>query len=622
MLQKLRPKNFLSFVPIYILILLALAGFFYFVSGNNETAREILKYTLIVFSIPLWITIIKDMLRGNFGVDLIAGVALIASFIFGEYLPGVVVLLMLSGGQALETYAMNRAKRDLTALLDRAPTIAHIKKNNIVIDIPIEEVQLDDIVVVKPGETIPVDGIIVLGSGQIDESTITGESLPVDKHIGSPVVSGTINEDGVFEIRTLKIASESRLAQIIRLVKQAEEEKAPLVRLADKYSVYFTAVTFGMALVAWFIFGETSRVLAILVVATPCPLILATPIALISGISKAAKRGIIIKNGGALEGLAAAKSFVFDKTGTITLGVPNVLKMISLEKKFSEMEILRIASSLDQLSVHILARSLVDHAVKNEGLTLSYPLSFKEYFGDGVIGVVDGTEYMFGKLGFIEAQGIDIPHTVKDDHEKIRGAGNIGVYLATKEKIIGAIYFADMLRGDSVQVFEQLRKQNIEKIMMLTGDHKDVAEKIAKMVGITEFRADCLPEDKLNVIKSLQENFRPLVMIGDGVNDAPALTQADVGIALGGTSETASSDTADIVIVSPDLSRVTEAFTIAKRSLSVATQGIWIGIGLSFACMVLSLFGYIEPLTGALIQEGIDVIVILNALRVGMGKAT
>jgi len=619
-------KKISSLIPVYILILLTLAGIFAFALKNFGVANNILKYTLIVFSIPLWITIVRDMLNKNFGVDLIAGVALVASFAFGEYLPGVVVLLMLSGGQALESYAMNRAKRDLSALLNRAPTIAHIKQGTVVTDILIEEVKLDDIVVVKPGETIPVDGVVISGEGRVDESTITGESLPVEKNIGSPVVSGTINKDGSLEVRALKIASESRLAQIINLVKQAEEEKAPLVRLADTYSVYFTIVTFGMALAAWFVFGETSRVLAVLVVATPCPLILATPIAIISGISKAAKRGIIVKNGGALEGLAQAKSFVFDKTGTITLGVPNVLETVVFNTDIKSEDVLRISSSLDQLSVHILARSLVEHAIKNKNITLSYPLQFKEYFGDGVMGIVDGVEYMFGKLGFIESQGVDIPDTVTDSHEKIRGSGNIGVYLAKKEsagtkgKILGAIYFADILRGDSMYVFEQLREQKIEKVMMLTGDHRDVAEKIAKMVGITEFKSDCLPEDKLSVIKELQKKFSPLVMVGDGVNDAPALTQADVGIALGGTSETASSDTADIVIVSPDLSRILEAFTIAKRSFSVAKQGIWIGIGLSIVCMILSLLGYIEPLAGALIQEVIDVIVILNALRVGIDK--
>lgn len=619
MFKKISFKNLLSFVPIFIIVILGIAAFFSYGTGQKEVAKEVLKYTLIVFSIPLWIEILRDMFKGNFGVDLIAGVALIASFIFGEYLPGVVVILMLSGGQALEAYAMKRAKRELSALLNRAPTIAHKKMGSEIVDIKIDEIAIGDILVIKAGEIIPVDGVVVLGSGRIDESSITGESLPVEKNIGSPLLSGTKNEDGSFEVRTLKIASESRLAQIVRLIKQAEEEKAPLVRLADKYSVVFTAITFGMAIIAWFMFGETSRVLAILVVATPCPLILATPIAIISGISRAAKRGIIIKNGGALESMAGAKSFVFDKTGTITLGIPNVINIISKTEVTSD-EVLRIASSLDQLSVHVLARSLVDHAVKNKNLLLSYPSGFKEYFGDGVTGIVDGTRYHFGKLSFIESQGLEIHQSTREEHDLVRGREEIAVYLSNEDKIVGAIYFADMLRGDSVQVFESLRKQNMQKIMMLTGDHPDVAQKVANAVGITEFEANCLPEDKLNIIKQLQKEFSPLVMVGDGVNDAPALTQADVGIALGSGSDTASSDTADIVIVSPDLSRVLETFSIAKRSVSVAVQGIWIGIGLSVLCMIFALLGYIPPLLGALIQEGIDIVVIINALRVGMGK--
>ena len=381
MLKNKIQKNILVYTPFFILTLCIIASIYGFGLHQTKTAYTILQYTLIIFSIPLWIQIAKDIVKGNFGVDLIAGVALIASLAFGQYVPGVVVLLMLSGGQSLEGYAMRRARRELSALLNRMPTIAHKKVGDDIVDIAIEKIQVGDTIIIKAGETVPVDGVVISGNGMINESSITGESLPVEKHPGNAVVSGTSNEDGAFEVKTLKIASESRLAQIIKIVKQAEEDKAPLVRLADQYSVVFTVITFGMALIAWFVFGETSRVLGVLVVATPCPLILATPIAMISGISRAAKRGIIVKNGAALEHMARARSFVFDKTGTITLGVPHVLEIIS-KTDITADEVLRLSASLDQLSIHILARSLVDHAIKNKNLTLSYPTGFKEYFGD------------------------------------------------------------------------------------------------------------------------------------------------------------------------------------------------------------------------------------------------
>ncbi len=581
-------------------------------TGNTELSTVVLKYGLLIFSIPLWYEILRDIFRGQFGVDLIAGVALASTFLFGAYLPGIIVLIMLSGGETLEAYAMHRARRELSLLLAHAPVIAHIKTDTGLADVAVSDVKIGDTVLVKPGEIIPVDGTVIEGISSVDESAMTGESIPEEKRPGSFVISGTKNTSAVLYVTSTKEASESRFEQILKLVKDAEESRAPLVRLADRYSVYFTLLTFGIAVATYLLTHDTTRVLSVLVVATPCPLILATPIAIISGISRSAKRGIIVKNGGALESLASAKTFVFDKTGTITLGVPEVARVDVFR---GEGDILALSASLDQCSTHILARALVAHSVA-QNKKLLYPEACFEHFGEGIEGSLNGTMYRFGSLKFMTRSGILVKESVKAHHTEAQDLGLIAVYLSEGTEIIGAVLFADKPRPDAKSMFDSLRALGMHKIMLLTGDKHTVAERIGAEIGITDIHAECLPEDKVKYVRELKKNDRPVVMVGDGVNDAPALAVSDVGIALGTGGETASSEAAHIVVVSGSLSRVLEAYQVAKRTLTVAKQGIFIGIGLSLVAMILGSIGTIEPLTGALLQEGIDVLVILNALRV------
>jgi len=587
---------------------------------HKDIANRLLSVVLLVFSIPIWIEIIVKIFQKNFGVDLIAGLALLFSLIFGQYVAGSIVLLMLSGGEALELYAMFRARKSLSSLLSLIPSKAHVKKDNTIIDVDSKDVTVGTHILVKAGEVIPVDGVIESGESYVDESIMTGESNPVKKSKGSNVLAGTINTDTILEIRTMKALSDSRLESIIQMVREAEENRAPFVRLADRYSVYFTIFTLVMAGLAYLISGDVIRMLAVLVVATPCPLILATPIAFMSGMSLASKRGIIVKSGGALEALDKVKTFVFDKTGTVTLGTPSIYKVETFSS-LSENEILKLSASLDQPSVHILAHSLVHHAESNN-VKLSYPENFKEVFGDGVVGEIDNKVYSFGKLSFLQSKGVDIPTNILKFHEEEREEGIIPVYLSEGKELQGVIYFRDEVRSDAKELFANLKKSGAERMILLSGDKDKVAKSVAESLNINEYKAEYLPDQKLSFIKDLQNKDRQIVaMVGDGVNDAPALSQANVGIALGTHGATAASDSADIVIISGSVGLVHDAYLIAKRSLSVARGGIFIGIGLSSVFMIVALFGYLAPFWGAIIQEGIDVAVILYALRAGsLGK--
>jgi heavy metal translocating P-type ATPase len=441
------------------------------------------------------------MLRGSFGVDLIAGVALIGTFLIGQYLAGVVVLLMLSGGQLLESYAMNRARKELRTLLSRTPEYAHVKKGNTLVDFPIIEIVPGMEVVVKPGEIVSVDGVVLEGSTTVDESTLSGESIPVEKSVGSSIFAGTQNKDAVVVVRVVRASHETKYQAIVELVKQAEENRAPLVRLADTYSIYFTVITFAIALATWLFSHDFLRVVSVLVVATPCPLILATPIALLSGMSKASARGVIVKDGGALETLARVSAFVFDKTGTVTLGTPEVVRIVAFQGY--EQDVIAKAASLDQLSTHILARALTIYAQKNN-ITLSYPEKFKEQFGDGVEGILDGVSYAFGKKSYVQSFTKVFSPAAEAVYKDAAEQGMIVVFLASREIIVGALLFADQIRSDANMLFKKLEVEGISKTVLLTGDKKERAEHVRAQLSISEVVSECLPDDKLLYVTSLQ----------------------------------------------------------------------------------------------------------------------
>lgn len=584
--------------------------------GAPTIAHQVLLGTLCIGALPLLFEIFQSIRRGHFGVDLIAIVAILTSLFLGQYLAGTVILLMLSGGEALEEFAIKRARKELTELIARAPQHAHLQEGKTIRDVHIDAIRIGDIVVVKPGETIPVDGRVVSGTAMVDESALTGESIPIKKWTGQTVMSGSIATDGLLTIETTTHSSDSTYARIIRLVQEAEQQKAPFVRLADRYSVWFTSATFVVALIAWLVSRDPLRLLAVLVVATPCPLILATPIAFAAGISRAAKRGIIIRNGGALEQLGEARSFVFDKTGTLTLGTPRLERM-HVFQQHKEDDVFRIAASLDQFSTHVLARALVQEALRKQ-VTLLQVDHFTETFGDGVMGTIEGTSYMLGRLSFLKAHGVSITKEHEEMHGKAEKDGHMSVYIAADKHLIGIAVFADIIRDNVPKLFANLRTLNIDTVRMLTGDKRTVALSIATSIGLdaSSVHAECLPEDKVREVQLLRKEHGPVVMVGDGVNDAPALAASDVGIAMGAHGDTAASQAGDVVIMVDEIERVGEALCIGHRVLDIAKQSIFIGIGLSLFLMVIAALGYIQPVIGALLQEIIDVVVILNALRV------
>ena len=599
-------------LPFSLLASLIVAGILS-LQQQTSSVHILLLCTLGFGSIPLAYQIVISFARRRFGIDIIAITAILGSGFLGEYFVGIVILLMLSTGEMLEYFAFQRARREITALMNNAPTIAHKKVDGTLMDITIKKVCINDILIVRVGETIPVDGVIVEGETTVDEAVLTGESIPLEKRKYMTVMSGSINQSGSIEIRATATSKDSQYEHIIRLVKEAQSNEAPFVRMADAYSAKFTLITFAFALAAWFISGDFLRVLAVLVVATPCPLILATPIAFASGISRAAKRGIIIKNGGALEHLGKARAFVFDKTGTLTLGMPQV-QFID-EHDMSQSDIIRIAASLEQFSAHIIAHSINQYA-KERKIQTSLPEHFEEVIGKGVTGIVDNKRYFFGNLSYLESHGIELSHDMLLKHETSKDLGIIITYLATEKEIVGDIHFSDIIRPEIPYLFKSLTALGVEKIVMLTGDKEKVAAHIAKQAGITEYRSSCLPEDKISEIQKLKKTFSPVIMIGDGINDAPALVEADMGIALGARGSTAASEAGDIVITVNTLERVVEAFQIGKKVLTVAQQGIFIGIGCSIILMIFATLGFIPPVLGAILQEIIDAITILNALRV------
>jgi heavy metal translocating P-type ATPase len=568
-----------------------------------------------VVLLPLAWSVGRSLLHGDIGVDAIALVAMAASLALGEYLAGAVVGLMLAGGNALEDSAAGRARRELEALVSRTPRVAHLRLGGLVEEVSVEEVAVGDHLVVRHGEVVPVDGLVTSTEAVLDESALTGEPLPVTCRQGAPIRSGTANAGDAFEMRATRPASESAYAAVVRLVRQAGSHKAPFVRMADRYAAFFLPVTLVAAGLAWGLSGDPVRGLAVLVVATPCPLILAAPVAILSGVSRAAKVGVIVKGGAAIEQLGEARTVILDKTGTLTLGTPEVERVLSFDGA-DQAEVLRLAASVDQLSAHSLAEALV-LAARRRGLGLSFPEQVEEGAGQGAEGLVDGRRVTVGSENWLETRGLTVPASAVAGLDSANGAGRAKVLVGIEGSLAGAIVMGDHLRADAPGLVDGLRSAGIQHVAMATGDSTAVAEEIGREVGVDRIYAEQSPEQKLDVVRSIREEpgLRPVVMVGDGINDAPALALADVGVAMGTAGATVASETADVVILVDRIGRVADAVEIGRRSLRIARQSVLAGIGLSLGAMGFAAFGFIPPVYGALFQEGIDVAVILNALR-------
>ena len=569
----------------------------------------------VVVLVPLVLATARSLLRGDVGVDAIALVAIIWALALGEFLASAIVALMMSGGAALESWAAARARRELRLLVERAPRIAHRYVDGTVEEVTVDELRPGDVVVVRAGEIVPADGAVAGGEAVIDESALTGEALPVTIARHGHVRSGTANAGDTFDLRVTAAAAESAYAAIVRLVRAAETDRSRFTRLADRYAAYFLPFSLALAGIAWLGSGDAKQGLAVMVVATPCPLILAAPIAFVAGLSRGARAGIIVKGAGALERLGGAKTVLLDKTGTLTIGQPELERIIPLGDLDAD-QALQLAASLDQMSAHVLAESLVAGAAAR-GIALALPTGVKEDPGRGILGNVDGHRVAVGSSGWLETNGYTGARDHALAHDRGDGAGRAKILVGVDGTLAAVIVMGDRLRAGADTLVHELHDAGIAHVALVTGDRPEVADEVALSAGIEHVYAEQTPEQKLNLVRALRgrPELRNVVMVGDGINDAPALALADVGIAMAGKGATISSETADVVITVDNADRIALAILIGRRSLQIARQSVIYGLGLSVAAMFVAAFGYLPPVWGALFQEVIDVAVILNALR-------
>lgn len=603
-------------IPVFALFGLA-AGGLALISGRPDIARLAWYATLIIGGAPVVFHTIRGMMRGKFAADLVAMLAIVTAIIFDEAFAGVIIVLMQTGGEALDDYGFRRASSSLEALIARAPRTAHRKMNGTIEELDVKDVRVGDNLLVRPGDLVPVDGAVLANPADVDESALTGEPLPRTKDVGEKVLSGSINVGHAFEMRAEKVSGESQYSRIVELVRVAQEKKPPIQRLADRYAIWFTPITLIVAAFGWVMTQSVDTVLAVLVVATPCPLILATPLAVISGINRAAKDGIIVKSGAAIEQLGKGRVVIFDKTGTITYGTPAIERVIPFGSR--EDEVLNKAASVEQLSSHPVAISLARLGKEKFG-ELSIPTNFRETPGQGVEADLNGEHLVIGSQHFCETRGgrgFDAASSSALTEEQ--AMGRLVSYIAIDGRPAGAIVFNDHVRAGVPMMIQRLRELGVEQTVMLTGDNKANANAVAKVTGIAMVEANLLPGEKVEAVKKLAQQYGTAIMVGDGINDAPALASASVGVAMGAHGTGISAEAADVVLMVDDVTKVFDGIAIGQRMLHVAKQSIGFGLGASFTLMIIASFGYIQPAVGAILQEFIDIAVILNALRARWG---
>ncbi|WP_309617373.1 heavy metal translocating P-type ATPase, partial [Salinibacterium sp.] len=587
-----------SWPPRYPLVALTIAvgivGAILWLLGFELITRWIFSIFAIAVACLQAVRMVKQLRQGVFGVDLLAIIAIVSTVAVGEVIASMIIVLMLSGGEALEDFAQGRARRELSALLDREPQTAHrlVPGSSEVDDISAAQVRIGDVILVRSGEVVPVDGALISPSAAFDESSLSGESLPRTRIAGETVLSGSVNGTVSVTITARATAENSQYQGIVSLVKQASANRAPVVRLADRYAVPFTIVSLAIAGIAWFASEDPVRFAEVLVLATPCPLLIAAPVAFVGGMSRAARHGIIVKGGGVLETLARVRTVVFDKTGTLTYGTPKIVRIAAL-KPFTEDTLLALVASAERQSSHVLAASIVATATER-GLAIVEASTSIEVAAQGVTATIGDRTVAVGTLAFVRAVAPDVT-------ESALSGGELAIYVAIDRKFAGSIIATDSVRTNAATTISTLRQRGIARIIMLTGDAQATAEHVAHAAGITEVTANCLPIDKVNLVHNITE--RPVLMVGDGVNDSPVLASADVGIAMGARGATAASESAAAVILIDDISLVSMAVDVGRDTVRIALQSIWLGIALSVGLMIVAAVGVIPATVGAGIQE-------------------
>lgn len=604
----MRPAQWVEPALAAVTVAALTAGGIAWLAGAPRVADGCWIAGTVVAVVPAVVWVLAALRRRRFGVDLIAVLSLVGTLLVGEYLAGALIAVMLAGGRALEAAAERRASHDLRALLEHAPRFARRRAGSAVEVIALAEVAVGDVLVVRPGEVVPVDGRICGAVAVLDESVLTGEPLQVERGAGEPVRSGAINAGSAFEMHATATAADSTYAQIVRLAAEAGAENAPVVRLADRYAAWFLPLTLLVAGGAWLASGSAVRAVAVLVVATPCPLLLAAPVAIVSGLSRASRRGVVIRGGGALESLGRATTLVMDKTGTLTMGQPAVIDVAAAPGR-DAIEILRAAASVDQMSAHVLAEAIVD-AARARGLPLSLPTEVVEEPGRGITATLDGHRVHVGKLPRDSVS----PDWARAVVNRALLDGAAIAWVCVDGRPTGAVLLRDPLRRHAPRTVRRLREAGLTRLVMLTGDRAEPAREAAAVLGLDDVYAEQSPADKVAAVRA-EKDCAVTVMVGDGVNDAPALAAASIGVAMGARGSTASSEAAGIVLTTDRLERLADAMDIARWSRRIAVQSAVVGMALSLAAMAVAALGYLPPAVGALVQEGIDVAVILNALR-------
>lgn len=585
------------------------------VTGSGELARLIWLMGLIGTGAPVVWRTARAAWRGNFNSDVVASLSIITAAAINQPLAGMVIVLMQTGGEALERFAERKASTALRELERSAPQIAHlVSEIRGVVDVPARSLQVNDQFLLRPGDLVPCDGVVVSGDSEIDTSQLTGEALPMSAHSGTKVLSGMLNLHGVLTVRATAEAAHSQYARIVELVRVALASKAPLQRLADRYAVWFTPVTLAVCILTYAVNRSWVDILSVLVVATPCPLILATPVAIIGGINQAARAKIIIRNGAALESLSAAETAVFDKTGTLTVGKPAVHRVVALPG-FSEDQVFTLAAAVESGSSHMLARVIVDQA-RDTFPVLPVATQHIESPGEGVTGVVDGIEVTIGGRAFVARRAttsLDPFAAVEESAPVLRA------YVLIRGVPAGVIEFADTLRPELLRSLDELRDLGFRRRVLLSGDSAANTSAVGKLAGMNEVHGELLPVQKAALVSRYRAAGETVMMVGDGTNDAPALSTANVGVALSGHGGGVTAEAADVVILADDLLKLPKAVSISRKTMRLARQSIGVGLGLSGVAMVFAAFGFIPPTQGALLQEAIDVAVIINALRASWG---
>lgn len=594
-----------------MILLLALAGLLVglvlFSTGRDDLAGLAWMAGVMPALLALSFEILRSLARGEVGLDIVAALSMSAALLFGETLAAAVVAVMYSGGTFLESYAEGKARREMHDLLSRVPRTATRHRNGGLEEVPLDAIRPGDRLLIRQGDVVPVDGNVASQTAFLDASALTGESLPVRLSRGEEAMSGTTNAGEAFDILATREAKDSTYAGIVRLVEAAQASKAPMSRLADRWSLGFLAVTIGIAVAAWWFAGDPIRAVAVLVVATPCPLILAVPVALVAGLSRAAHFGVLVKGAGPLEAMARIRTLILDKTGTLTDGRPRIVS-IDTHGELGEDKILRLAAALDQVSKHPVAQAVVAAAVAR-GLDLPVPSEVAEIAGEGVVGRVEGLSVIVGGDDFVARRVGSAPGA-----NPALAEGSVLVAVAVEGRLAGHLVMSDPLREGAAAMLDALRRGGISRILLATGDRAAVAERVTQGLGLDGLRAGLSPDQKVLLVLTERKNG-PVMMVGDGVNDAPALAAADVGVAMGARGAAASAEAADVVLLVDLIERLGQGIEIARASRRIALESVVAGIGLSVLGMVAAAFGYLTPVEGALLQEVIDVAVILNALR-------